>query len=140
MKLSNFFRSLDRMKKFDYMKESQFYKNSNRLKRKYKSSATRAEKRDLRQEIEALYESHPAFNSVTNFKRTVKKTIQTVNTKYGSEVVNEANYNDYIDFISQVSDYFEGYFYENEKALDTFNQVVTLGGKKVSDAVKEFIR
>lgn len=138
IKLFNVWRTLDRMKKYDYMKQSQFYKNMRRFERKYRKADSREEKRKIKEQIESLIEQNPGQRNVNEFKKEVRKRIETVNRRYGQgeTVITEENYADYINFISKVQTAFGDFFYGTENALEIFKDTVVIGGESVDKAVK----
>ena len=121
------------------MKESQFYKNANRFRLGYKAAKTRAEKRAIKEHIISLIESNQNISNVNKFKRTVKKTIKTIQEKYDADFLNESNFNQYIDFINRISNHFGDFYYDTEKYLNVFNDKVLIGGQSINAVVKEFI-
>lgn len=141
IKLSNFFRTLDRMKKYGYMKESAFYKTASSYKRQYKRAKTRSEKRLIHGMIEGLVESNPSLSKIPTFKKRVKRLVDSVNARYGSgeELLNYENINDYIDYIDKVSEFYGNYFYDTEKVLNNYKDIVIMGGESVETAFKRLL-
>lgn len=152
-KMFNALRTIDRMKKYNYMKKSDFYKRARKLATEY-NKANKQEKAVVKKLMEQHFNSNKSYAGVKKLNDFIDKERQTLFERYASDdIKNEEKltdkeklnsfmtreqYIEYVDYIEKVKKSYEDYFYKADDAINAFRDVVVIGGKSISDAFKQF--
>lgn len=152
-KMFNALRTIDKMKKYNYMKKSDFYKRARKLATEY-NKANKQEKAIVRKLMEQHFNSNKAYAGVKKLNDFIDKERATLFDRYASDELKKAKglthkeklnqfmtreqYIEYVDYIEKVKKAYEDYFYKADDAIGAFRDVVVIGGKSIDEAFKQF--
>ena len=127
---------MDRMSKYDYQRQSQYYKNQKSLLRRYDSATNKADKQYARELMQKMWEQSKADNTVTKQKKSALNLIDKVNEEAGREVLTLDNIADFYDFATQVRATMSDVFFDSRDLIvKEFENRVVNKRMTVADAI-----
>lgn len=155
-KMFNALRTIDRMKKYNYMKKSDFYKRARKLATEY-NKANKQEKAIVKKLMEQHFNLNKAYAGVKKLNDFIDKERATLFDRYATdelkkgiedgepvsrnklnEFMTREQFIEYVDYIEKIKKAYEDYFYKADDAIDAFRNMVVLGGKTIDDAFEQF--
>lgn len=135
-KLFNLRRTLARMEKYDYQRQSMYYKIQKSLLRRYDSATNKADKQYARELMKKTWEAHKSDNTVTKQKQKAKDIINKVNEEAGREILTLDNIADFYDFAIRVRATMSDVFFDSREVIvKEFENRVVNKRMTVADAI-----
>lgn len=136
LKLFNLRRTLARMSKYDYQRQSQYYKIQKSLLRRYDSATNKADKQYARELMQKMWEQSKSDNTVTKQKKKALNLIEKVNEEAGREILTLDNIADFYDFATQIRAKMSDVFFDSHDVIvKEFESRVVNKRLTVADAI-----
>ena len=124
------------MKKYDYMKAGQYYKQQQALLKRYRSATNKEDKDYARDLMKKTWEHSRADRTVTGQKRQAKNIIKKVNECMGEEILNTDNIADFFDFANKINATMMDVFFDSDEIIvRNFKERVINKKQSVDDAI-----
>ena len=124
------------MKKYDYMKESQYYKQQQSLLRRYRSATNREDKAYARALMKKTWEQAEADRTVPGQKKQLNNIIKKVNERMGEEILNTDNIAYFFDFANNINATMMDVFFDSDEIIvRNFKERVINKKQSVDDAI-----